>query len=79
MWFDGEFEIDSVIFRYEAKVYDEGSKYGINGGRIPKLRIESFYYGYPEVCIQYDRGEWLMEPKNDFAKKALNYVLNLYL
>lgn len=36
------------------------------------------YWHYFESCIvRYDRG-WDIEPKDDLARKALEYVLNLY-
>lgn len=40
MWYCGEVKIEGLIFYYEAKVYDEPSKYGINGGRVSKLSLE---------------------------------------
>lgn len=82
MWEKGSFEIDGSKFVYETKVFKTGSKYGINDGRISKLWIgydDKFIpWHYFESCIvHYDRG-WDIEPKDDLARKALEYVLNLY-
>lgn len=39
LWHEGQTERDGHLFRWEAKVYPEGSTYGINGGRVSKLWI----------------------------------------
>lgn len=48
LWVSGTFS----DYRYEAKVYDNGSEYGIYGGRVSKLSI----YEDDEVIVHYDRG-----------------------
>jgi hypothetical protein len=48
MWTKGEIN----GYKYEAKVYDEGSDYGINEGRISKLGIRK---GGKELYL-YERG-----------------------
>ncbi len=41
-----------------AKVYDEGSEYGINGGRVSKLQIRNIKNnGDMETLYEYDRGD----------------------
>ena len=61
-------------YRWQAKVYDEGSEYGINGGRVSKLAI----WDKKKRCIvNYDRG-WDIEPKTVKAQKALEKVLELF-
>ena len=57
MWYSGEL----YGYAWEAKVYDYGSKYGINGGRISKLIIKD-YYG--NNLVIYER-EWCKKPKGD--------------
>lgn len=70
-------------YRWQAKVYEEGSEFGINGGRVSKLAIwdeekrrkESNFF---KACIvNYDR-EWDIEPKTSKAQKALEAVLELF-
>lgn len=76
MWHEGKFEIDGVFLEYSTKVYDEPSKYGINGGRISKLEI--IRCDNNETIVLYDRC-WVVKPEGDLAKKALNYLSNLGL
>ena len=61
------------ICHYWAKVYDEPSEYGINGGRISKLMIQK---GGVTTC-NYDRG-WDVEPKDEATQLALCILLNEY-
>lgn len=50
-------------FHYQAKVYETGSEFGIDGGRISKLWVEMDGF----TVINYDRG-WDVEPdENDEA------------
>ena len=39
MWKDGEVEWNGKKYRYEAKVFDFGSMWGIGKGRVSKLWI----------------------------------------
>ena len=79
MWESGKFEIDGLIFTYEAKVYAWGSELGINGGRVSKLVIVrgDVIWDFNNTIVQYERG-WVIEPKDDISKKALEHVLKLY-
>ena len=65
----------SKIAHYWVKDYDEGSDYGINGGRISKLSIKID----GEWVVNYDRG-WDIEPdENDEAAQiAYCILLNEY-
>ena len=54
-WVEGE--VDG--YRFQAKVFDEGSEYGINGGRISKLwmaKILEPWMTTGGAIIEYDRG-----------------------
>ena len=53
--FDGEREL-----RFYAKVFEEGSEYGIDAGKISKLEIR---LGNDILC-NYDRG-WDIEPTEE--------------
>ena len=54
---------ETKIAHYWAKVYDEGSIYGIDEGRISKLQIKID----GKTVVSYDRG-WEIEPdENDEA------------
>jgi hypothetical protein len=68
-----KFAIDGEEYEYCAKVYDTGSEYGIDGGRVSKLQIKR---GGTEI-VAYDRG-WDVEPVDYGAEQALQHVLDLY-
>jgi len=63
-------------FRFQAKVYDEGSVYGINEGRVSKLMIwdEAKHQETKNIIaasiLNYDRG-WDKKPK----KAADHHIL----
>ena len=74
LWREGALKVKNTSFRYWAKVYDEGSEYGIDGGRVSKLMIKQ----NDKIVCNYDRG-WDVEPKKgSSADKALQQVLNIY-
>ena len=60
-------------FTYEAKVYDEGSEFGIDGGRISKLTV----YTGCGVGANYDRG-WDMEPLDVMSRTAVKKICEMY-
>lgn len=70
MWING------VIgsFYFEAKVFDEPSRFGILNGRVSKLVIRD---KKQKICCQYDRG-WVEEPSDDAVKEAVLKVLDIY-
>ena len=64
-WINGEVDVFGERFEYQAKVYDEGSMFGIGGGPVSKLIIKpanmpSWQYA---IC-SYDRG-WDVMPQGD--------------
>lgn len=62
-----------VIVRYSVKVYDLGSRFGINGGRISKLWLQID----GECVANYDRG-WDIKPTCEAAEIALQILLEAY-
>ena len=60
-------------YDYEAKVYDLGSEYGINGGRISKLFVKKD----GRIVMNYDRG-WDIRPTTREAREVLEQILRLY-
>ena len=66
-WIDGK--IDE--FRFQAKVYDIGSKFGINSGRVSKLAI---WDQQRHSVINYDRG-WDVKPDSVEQKDILRALL----
>ena len=78
MYRTGWFVIDGISFKYEAKVFGEGSQFGIDDGRISKLEVMKKMDDTSWILIiHYERG-WDIQPKDEIDKKALNYILNLY-
>ena len=81
MWEDGSSIINGIKFLYSAKVFDVGSEFGINNGRISKLQvvkdIREDSWNWDNTIINYDRG-WDIRPRTETEKKALQYVLDLY-
>ena len=70
--------IDGVSFKYEAKVFGTGSKFGIDDGRISKLQVMKKTDNNSWILvIHYDRN-WEIKPRTKLEKKALNYILDIY-
>ena len=46
MWKEGSLKVHDSVFHYWMKQYDEGSEFGIDGGRIslPSLRSPNFLF-----------------------------------
>lgn len=75
MWKEGAISIpkkdsSTKIVHYWIKVYEEGSQFGINGGRISKLSLKMD----GEWIASYDRG-WDIEPTCEEAEMALCILL----
>jgi hypothetical protein len=74
LWYSGFVLADGKRYNFEAKVYDVGSKYGINNGRVSKLHVSDTE---GNEIINYDRG-WDIKPKTDLAKEILNGILGAF-
>lgn len=66
MWSEGIISCPSTggKYKYWVKYYDEGSEFGIDGGRVSKLTIRKV--GESRDLCNYDRG-WDIEPIEDIA------------
>lgn len=78
MWHEGTIGIPVADNKYKAvhywvKAFDEGSEYGINGGKISKLLLKLD----GEVICNYDRG-WDIEATSKEAELAICILLNNY-
>ena len=73
MWKEGVILINHCGYHYWVKQYDEGSQYGIDGGRISKLTIKR----NGEIVCNYDRG-WDIEPVDTNTRVALQILLYDY-
>ena len=79
-WHEGTIGIpqkdgSSKIAHYWVKAFEEGSEWGINGGKISKLSIKID----GEWVANYDRG-WDVKPADDdeAAQRAYCILLNEY-
>lgn len=78
MWHEGSISVpkadgSTVIVVYQVKSYDEGSEFGINGGRISKLWLSI----NGSTVANYDCG-WDIEPTSEEANLAPCILLNEY-
>ena len=73
MWKEGTILIGGKGYRYWVKQYDEGSQYGIDGGRISKLMIKRS----GETVCNYDRG-WDIKPVDEDTEFALAILMKDY-
>lgn len=75
-WVDGT--IDG--FRFQAKIFDEGSRFGINEGRVSKLSIwdeskrQACRNIFTASIVNYDRG-WDIKPKKKADLDILDAVI----
>ena len=70
MWKEGSIKVGNSIFHYWIKVYDVGSVYGINGGRISKLMLKCD----GKIVCSYDRG-WDVLPEDSDTKTAYEILI----
>ncbi len=63
---------ETKIAHYWVKAYEEGSEYGINGGRISKLEIRID----DKKVAHYDRG-WDIEPDENDQAALIAYSICL--
>ena len=65
LWHEGSLRVHGSIFHYWFKQYDEGSEFGIDGGRISKLMLKR----NGEIVCNYDRG-WDVQPVDEDTQFA---------
>ena len=73
MWTRGTIRINGITVKYCVKHFEEGSEFGIEGGRISKL---SCRVGDEEI-LNYERG-WDIKPKTELARKALARLIKKF-
>ena len=64
---------ETVNADYCVKSFDEGSEFGINGGRISKLTVKI----NNEYVANYDR-EWDIKPTSEAAKIVLASLIEKF-
>lgn len=71
MWKEGSIKVNGEIFHYWMKRYEEGSQWGIDGGRISKLMLKR----NGEIVCNYDRG-WDIKPADENTRLATELLLH---
>ena len=76
MWSEGIIACPTTggKYKYWVKHYDEGSQFGIDGGKVSKLSIRRL--GESRDLCNYDRG-WDVEP-TDEVKAVYDIILQKY-
>lgn len=72
-WIEGVLRVESGSYHYWMKIYDAGSQYGIDGGRVSKLMLKR----RGEIVCNYDRG-WDTEPVDEETELAKEILLAQY-
>lgn len=62
-------------YKYWVKHYEEGSQYGIDGGKVSKLTIRKL--DESRDLVNYDRG-WDVEPNTDEVNAVYAIILKKY-
>ena len=70
MWKEGSIGIHGTPYHYWIKVFEEGSEFGIEGGKISKLMLKRD----GKVVCNYDRG-WDIKPVDTDTEYALAILL----
>ena len=75
MWEEGNLIIKGEIVNFSAKVYEVGSEFGIDGGKISKLMIKV----NGRMTVHYDRGWDIELNENDkISKEAYEQIIKKY-
>ncbi len=74
LWQDGKIAFKGTAFYWKAKVYKEGSKYGIDGGPISNLMISMDQFS-EDIWI-YDRSWSTLKPPEELLKAILAEVVS---
>lgn len=73
MWKEGTIGINQKGYLFWVKHFEEGSHWGIDGGRISKLMIKR----EGEIVCNYDRG-WDVKPVDEDTEMALAILMKDY-
>ena len=73
MWKRGKIKEYGSTFEYCMKVYDTGSHWGINSGKISKLEIRRD----GRIVCNYDRG-WDVKPADPETQQVLDFLLSCH-
>ena len=72
-WTHGTATVNGAVYTFDVKHFDEGSDWGLKGGRISKLSIGNDE-GY---LVNFDRG-WDLRPQTPETKAILKALVALF-
>ena len=75
LWKEAELMFEGKTYVATFKQFDEGSKFGIDGGRISKLTLIRKEKNEKVKLANFDRG-WDLEPTDEEAKAVLEVLLD---
>lgn len=77
MWSEGIITCPTTggKYKYWVKHFEEGSHFGIDGGKVSKLAIRKL--DESRDLVNYDRG-WAVEPNTDEVKAVYAIILKKY-
>ncbi len=71
MWKEGSIKVHESVFHYWIKVFEEGSEFGIEGGKISKLMLKRD----GQVVCNYERG-WDKKPVDPDTQLAYEILVH---
>lgn len=80
LWHEGQTERNGSEIRWQAKVCEKHSEFGIDGGRVLKLWVAQLPPGevrYWQEVAYYDRG-WCTQPLTPEAKAFVDELLEYF-
>lgn len=73
MWTTGNILAEGTVVAYTVKHFEEGSDFGIEGGRISKLSLKV----NGKITANYDKG-WDVRPEDKISQAAYEILLKKY-
>ena len=70
-WKEGKLKVHDSVFHYWMKVYETGSQFDIDGGKVSKLMLKRD----GKVTANYDRG-WDVKPADPDTQLAVELLLH---
>lgn len=74
IWIKGTIKINDTEYEVQAKVFLEGSEFGIDNGPISKLTIKNL--NNKNTIVNFDRG-WDIKPKNKEDKEIYKEIVKI--
>ena len=74
-WTEGRTTRGGVTYKVSWTVADKPSQYGINGGKVIRLRVRPT--NSSTFCIVYDHA-WEIKPHTKVAEEIFKEIINLF-